>query len=167
MLHNRFTIVVFLCSTCLLGGASDSKADENQLAGNCWHDAGARYGVDPWLLYAIALQESSLQANAVNKNSNGSVDVGLMQINSFWFEELEKIGINESSLFDPCTSIHVGAWVLAQSIQVFGRNWRAVGAYNAGTAKNNKTEARRKAYAQRIIDRYYGIADGLRGNSSK
>merc|ERR1711862_384254 len=99
---------------------------------NCWVDAGTRYQVDPWLLYAIAEQESSLNPLAVNHNNRDkSRDVGIMQINSFWFPKLEKYGLSEQRLFDPCTNIHVGAWILSQSIQVFGNNWRAVGAYNA------------------------------------
>ena len=33
---------------------------------NCWVDAGTRYQIDPWLLYSIAQQESSLNPLAVN-----------------------------------------------------------------------------------------------------
>src|SRR5690554_1746595 len=97
--------------------------DAANYQGNCWADAGMRYQVDPWLLYAIAEQESGLNPLAVNRaNSDKSRDIGLMQINSFWFEELERHGISEESLFDPCTNIYVGAWVLSQSIRVFGNN---------------------------------------------
>jgi soluble lytic murein transglycosylase-like protein len=129
-------------------------AQEPSKGSNCWVDAGTKYRIDPWILYAIAEQESSLNPLAVNKNRDNSRDVGIMQINSFWFDKLKNFGILEKNLFDPCTNIHVGAWVLSQSIQSFGSNWRAVGAYNAGTGKNEEREILRKKYADRIYQRY-------------
>jgi soluble lytic murein transglycosylase-like protein len=100
-------------------------------AAACWEDAATRYGINPYLLYAIAKTESGLNPNAVNRNRNGSYDLGLMQINSRWLPILRKHGIDEQSLLDPCTSIHVGAWILAQNMQRMGNSWEAVGAYNA------------------------------------
>jgi soluble lytic murein transglycosylase-like protein len=44
---------------------------------------------------------------------------------------LRKYGLDEQQLFEPCTSIYVGAWILAQNIQRMGNSWDAVGAYNA------------------------------------
>jgi len=54
-----------------------------------------------------------------------------MQINSSWLPKLRKYGIGVNELFDPCTSIQVGAWILAQNIQRLGHSWEAVGAYNS------------------------------------
>ena len=62
----------------------------------CWQDAAARYGVDARLLYAIAQQESGLNARAINRSHaarTGSVDIGLMQINSRWLPVLHRHGI--------------------------------------------------------------------------
>jgi soluble lytic murein transglycosylase-like protein len=100
-------------------------------AAACWEEAGARYGVNPYLLYAIAKTESSLNPKAVNRNKNGSYDIGLMQINSSWFPTLRRYGVDEQQLYEPCTSIHVGAWILAQNMQRMGNSWDAVGAYNS------------------------------------
>lgn len=97
----------------------------------CWEQAAAAYGVNPYLLYAIARTESGLNPSAVNRNKDGSYDMGLMQINSRWLPTLRKFGIGEQQLFDPCVSIHVGAWVLAQNMRRMGNSWDAVGAYNA------------------------------------
>jgi len=97
----------------------------------CWDAAAARYGVSSELLYAIARTESALDPNAVGHNRNGTRDIGLMQINSAWLPTLAAYGIGEPELFEPCTSIHIGAWILAGNIQRLGYTWDAVGAYNA------------------------------------
>lgn len=119
----------------------------SQQASACWEEAGNRYGVSPSLLYAIAKTESHLNPTAINRNRNGSYDIGLMQINSIWFPQLRKYGITEQHLLEPCVSIHVGAWILAQSVQRFGYSWDAVGAYNSG---NSGKADRRLQYALKV-----------------
>ncbi|MBI2353981.1 MAG: transglycosylase SLT domain-containing protein [Deltaproteobacteria bacterium] len=44
----------------------------------CFEEAGRAYGVSPQLLLGIARVESSLNPAAVNRNTNGSTDLGLM-----------------------------------------------------------------------------------------
>ena len=110
----------------------------------CWQEAAQRYNVNPAMLVAIARTESSMNPNAINRNRNGSYDLGLMQINSRWFPLLRQYGIGEQQLRDPCTSIHVGAWILSQNMQRLGNSWDAVGAYNSSQP------AQRAAYAQRV-----------------
>ena len=100
---------------------------------NCWDRAAHYYHVDPYLLYAIANVESGMNPYAVGQNHDGTRDVGLMQINSSHFTELESKGIDEYRLMaEPCTSIMVGASILSNMIKIYGYNWEAVGAYNAG-----------------------------------
>lgn len=110
----------------------------------CWEEAAAKYNVNPHLLYAIAKTESSMNPKAINRNKNGSYDIGLMQINSSWFPTLRKYGLDEQHLYDPCVSIHIGAWILAQNMQRLGNSWEAVGAYNS-----SKPEIRQK-YAMKV-----------------
>jgi soluble lytic murein transglycosylase-like protein len=125
---------------------------------DCWDQAEATYGVSADLLYAIARAESDLNPRAVNKSHvqrTGSYDIGLMQINSGHLPTLRNLGIRESDLWVPCTSVMVGAWILAQLFQKHGVTWDAVGAYNAACSQLRGaacTSARSK-YAWRVYRR--------------
>lgn len=107
----------------------------------CFQEAGQRYAVSPVLLWAIAKGESSLNPAARNHNRNGTVDVGLMQINSCWTDQL---GSTWEHLDDPCTNVMTGAWVLHQCVRDYGYTWQAVGCYHS------RTPERRDAYARKI-----------------
>jgi soluble lytic murein transglycosylase-like protein len=152
LLKKIFCVSIFLVSICNLTFAQDE---------NCWVEAGTKFQIDPWLLYSMAKQESNLNPFAVNHNRDKSRDIGIMQINSFWLPKLKEYGLSEQNLFEPCTNVHVGAWILSQSIQIFGNNWTAVGAYNAGTEKNSKKEKLRQEYAWRIYRRYLHATGGM------
>lgn len=119
----------------------------------CFLESGERYGISPVLLRTIAEVESGLDPAAMHVNANGSIDIGLMQINSWWFPELKRHGIGPEDLWDPCLNVGVGAWILAGNIRQYGYGWRAVGAYNAGTRTDSVTERRREDYAIRVYRR--------------
>lgn len=144
----------------LLGTAEAVLAAPQATAGSgselplqCFVAAGQRYRIDPMLLYAIAEVESNLVPSATNRNRNGSVDYGVMQINSLHLPKLKGIGIDERRLLEePCVSVHAGASILAEMIARYGYTWAAVGAYNAGggTARG----AARHQYATKVWRRY-------------
>jgi soluble lytic murein transglycosylase-like protein len=124
-------------------------------AASCWESAGARYGVHPWLLAAIAKVESGFNPRAVNESHfarTGSVDLGLMQINSQWLPVLARHGITREHLFEPCTSVTVGAWILADLFARYGVTWEAIGAYNAACVRLDPAActARRAGYARKV-----------------
>ncbi|MCI1014681.1 lytic transglycosylase domain-containing protein [Herbaspirillum sp. C7C2] len=122
-------------------------ADPAGAANLCFEQAGARYGVSPLILQAIAQQESGMNPSALNRNRNGTRDIGIMQINSSWLGFLARYRISESDLLDACTNIHVGAWILGSNFQRMGVSWEALGAYNAVSPD------KRARYATQVIAR--------------
>ena len=119
----------------------------------CFDEAAAKYAVDAKMLQAIATVESKMTSGIVGPaNKNGTYDIGMMQINSSWLPKLKQAGISESQLKnDACTNVHVGAWILSESFKTYGKNWRAIGAYNA------ISEDLRTIYAQKVYKAYYSL----------
>ena len=107
----------------------------------CFNVASTHYQIPVKLLKAIAKTESKFNSLAVNKNSNQSYDIGVMQINSSWLRKLNQVGISQADLFDGCKNIQVGAWILASNIKQYGFNRKAIGAYNSPTSANQEKYA--------------------------
>ncbi|WP_428299782.1 lytic transglycosylase domain-containing protein [Hydrogenophaga sp.] len=120
-------------------------AGEDRGIGKCVSAASLRHGVNPDLLRAILQVESGLQAHPVRRNANGSIDVGIAQINSIHFPELRRHGVEWPHLLQPCVGIHVAAWHLKNQILRHGNTWFAVGAYHSVTPAHNR------AYQDRVV----------------
>jgi soluble lytic murein transglycosylase-like protein len=106
--------------------------DKSQAYQQCVEEASKTYGINPLIVYAIIKTESGFNPYAINKNRNGTYDLGLMQINSSWLPTLRKYGYTVNHLFDPCINARIGTWILAQCIHKFGYNWKAIDCYNKG-----------------------------------
>ncbi len=120
--------VVTLCSTPAYSGV--------ELYSQCYKEAAARYRVSSALLKAIGEVESNHNPSAENKHSKAR---GILQVHSWWWPMLKReYGISAEDLWDACINISVGAWILRQEIDRYGRTWTAVGAYYAGPYKTGK-----------------------------
>lgn len=101
----------------------------------CFKEAGFKMKIDPLLLLAISIRESSLKYTAIglNKNKNNLVvssDYGLMQINSNNVDSIfSKYGITKEILLEkPCINVYAGAYILRENFDRWGENWWSVGA---------------------------------------
>lgn len=119
---------------------------------NCWQEASSTYKIPVAILAAVAKAESGFNVTAVHANANKSKDFGLMQINDSHLPVLSRYGIKEKDLYDGCTNLKVGAWILASNASRLGWTWDAIGAYNVGCKSLNKQECdkRRASYAWKI-----------------
>ena len=98
---------------------------------SCIDEAAAQFNVPVQIINAISEIESRNNPTALHLNQDGSYDIGYMQINSGWAPTLMRYGIDEQKLFDLCTNVYVGTWILANNIKRLGYRWEAIGAYNA------------------------------------
>jgi soluble lytic murein transglycosylase-like protein len=111
----------------------------------CFEEAGKEYGVPPRLLEVLAGTESAMNPRALNLNTNGSYDIGLMQVNSYW---VQVMGLDKDKLAgDPCYNVMTGARILKQCMDRYGYNWEAVGCYNATSLQKKITYSWRVFHA--------------------
>ena len=123
----------------------------------CFEQAGAEFQIDPILLKAIAVHESRLNPATMAGNTNNTVDIGLMGINTVHLRDrdLQTAGYSTQVLLDPCTNVRVGAWLLRKKITRWGETWRAVGAYHSETPEKNQS------YQWRVFRVYQGLKEKL------
>lgn len=133
---------VFIALFSIISGLAHGKT--------CWDAAAAKYNLDPWWLFTIASIESGFDdSGVVRKNTNGSYDVGMMQINTIHKNELKKQGIDIQDVrFNTCQGIHFAAKLLADSIKRYGLNIDGIGGYHSNTPHL------RQKYGKKALKRY-------------
>jgi hypothetical protein len=116
----------------------------------CLLAAAEHYGIDRRILQGVLKAEGGWPGLR-QRNSNGTYDMGPMQINSIWLPRLQQMGLSESLVVnDVCTNIGVGSWILARELKRSGASpntsayWQAVGRYHSATPHHNV------AYALRV-----------------
>ncbi len=77
----------------------------------------------------------------LSKNSNGSYDMGIMQINTIHYpsivEQYPSLKIEDIAC-KPCLNITLGAWILSKRIKEADDLWKGVGNYHSKTPKYHK-----------------------------
>jgi soluble lytic murein transglycosylase-like protein len=112
---------------------------------DCFDEAASYHRVNPWILRAIAAQESRFNPKANHPvNSNGTRDHGMTGINDVLLPELSRYGVTAGDLLDGCKSIYLAGWHLRKMVNKYGNTWDAVGAYNS------KTPSKRDIYKEKI-----------------
>lgn len=117
----------------------------------CLMLASQTYSVPPAVLVGIYKAEGGKIGQEV-KNTNGSYDLGPMQINTIWMPELaEKWGVSEETARkwvrdDACTNVGVSAWILKGHLNETGSLSQAIAHYHSRTPRHGKR------YKKRVID---------------
>lgn len=108
-----------------------------------------QYQVPQSIIKSVIKNESSWK-NVISVNKDGSKDIGVMQINTWWLPILKKHNIFKADLMNVCTNIAVGSWILRYEYLHF-KNWQnALASYNAGRGKYKNPYA--QSYGRRILN---------------
>ncbi len=116
----------------------------------CMMLASQTYDVPPALLVGIYQAEGGKVGQQV-ENTNGSFDLGPMQINTIWLPELsKKWGVSEDSAHkmvrdDACTNVNVAAWILRGHLNETKNLAQALQHYHSRTPKHGTK------YKKRVI----------------
>lgn len=68
----------------------------------------------------IAVCESNLRADAINHNTNGTIDVGVFQLNSVHDKALDELGLDK---FNPEDNIQFAKVLFDESLRRHGYGW--------------------------------------------
>lgn len=116
---------------------------------SCFVQEAQRQRLPPGILLAVLKQENG-RVGQVRRNTNNTVDMGPMQINSVWSQEIaKKLGVSVSSVeealtFNGCFNVGIGAWILRERMDSAGEFWRGVGHYHS------RTPERARSYIQSV-----------------
>jgi len=117
----------------------------------CLMLASQTYSVPPAVLVGIYKAEGGKVGQQVS-NTNGSYDLGPMQINTIWVPELaKKWGVKEDVAKkwvrdDACTNVGVAAWILKGHLDETGNLSQAIAHYHSRTAVHGTR------YKKRVIE---------------
>lgn len=112
----------------------------NEIVAACILLAAQNYSVPPAALIGIYNVEGGKVGQQV-RNTNGSYDLGPMQINTIWMPELaKKWGVSQAHAKkwvrdDACTNAGVAAWILRGHLKETKSLSRAITHYHSRTPK--------------------------------
>jgi soluble lytic murein transglycosylase-like protein len=105
----------------------------------CINEAAIEFHIPAKLIIALLHTERGKNGE-VQRNKNGTYDIGPMQINSSWLPELKRYGITRHDLqYNPCINVKVGAWIAAKFIAHENDLLTGIGDYNSHTKKFNQS----------------------------
>ncbi|WP_183629272.1 lytic transglycosylase domain-containing protein [Novosphingobium sediminicola] len=77
-------------------------------------------------------------------NTNGTHDLGVMQVNSSWVPRLARImrrpetRVRSWLIYDPCFNTEVARWIFLSALSQTRDYWKAVGTYHSPTARRQQ-----------------------------
>lgn len=123
----------------------------------CVVEAANRQSLELVKVLAVMKTEGG-HVGEYSRNSNGSYDIGPMQVNSIHLPELSKVyGIPEADMsqllaYHGCFNVAVGAWLLRRRTnEAAGDFWYGIGRYHSAA----------KADSKKYILRVHGVMLGL------
>lgn len=128
-------LVAIICGT--LPAEARDPMDNGIRAARCLTAASATYRV-PLGVLLILLQVEGGSLGHVSQNTNATVDIGPMQINSTWVSKIATHWRSNATaaygaLRDSfCANVEAGTWILRQNLdEAHGDFWNGVGFYHS------------------------------------
>jgi hypothetical protein len=133
----------------LTAGAADAADTSNGATiRGCLEAASRAYRVPPAILVVLLNVEGG-SLGAVSQNTNGTVDIGPMQVNQIW---VPQVAAHWSTTNDRayralcdnfCANLEAGAWILRQGLdEAHGNFWEGVGYYHSHDPGHKQTYLR-------------------------
>jgi hypothetical protein len=126
----------------------------NQIFAACLMMAAQNYAIPPQVLIGILHVEGGKVGQQV-RNTNGTYDLGPMQINTLWTKELSRIwGVPRSTAHrlirdDACTNVNVAAWIFRRNLNETKSLPKAIEWYNSRTPHIGRAYKRKVLAAMR------------------
>lgn len=123
----------------------DPDATLTPLTYECVVEAAREFHLPPKLLFSILKIEGGT-VGKVSANTNGTYDIGPMQINTIWLSTFEDYVSRDEILYNGCTNVRVGTWILKSRIlEAKDDFWLGVGNYHSYTPERSQWY-RKKVY---------------------
>jgi len=95
----------------------------------------ARYHSVPFAALLAIMDVEGGRVGESSQNTNGSEDLGPMQVNTIWLPRLARYGISRELVRDNgCVNVAVAAWILREHLKE-ATLWAAIGAYHSRTPR--------------------------------
>lgn len=113
-------------------------AADDPAEATCIATAATHFRVPELALWVLRDVEAGTLGR-VSANTDGSYDIGPMQINSWWLKHVARHGITEDMLLNNlCMNISVGAWILRQELDRHKDLSKAMAHYHSPTPRHQK-----------------------------
>lgn len=118
--------------------AAPEKVQVEQRIASCIRHASMGHAWLEKTLWGLRDQEAGWIGAEV-RNSNGSHDLGPLQINSWWVPRIAaQVGHSELQVrhwlrFDPCFNAEAARWIFLSSLRAAKDYWAAIGLYHSPT----------------------------------
>lgn len=129
----------------------------NEVPQQCLMVTAKAYGLPPELIGGILMVEGGRNGMA-NRNTNGSFDYGVAQINSAWLPKTKAAGVDSEGLkSNACKNLWAAGWIMRRCLNKFNNSfWHGVGCYHTG--ENPKSPAQLERQRQYAVKVYKAIA---------
>lgn len=109
----------------------------NDVPIDCLNRAAVVHHVPAMVILSVIKMENAKNGEA-SINKNGTVDYGVMQINSVWLPKIAGYGYSKDDIqYNACKNVFVGTWILSQSIAESKNLWVGIGNYHSHTFSHN------------------------------